>query len=97
MAELTLRQQVNEERRLHKVATAVDIAFRLTHLERKRALLRAQQTWGLTAWVTFITDGGMQVFIVSAGKTHPSNAYGEGASWDEAFAAAGASLFGKAA
>jgi hypothetical protein len=60
--------------------------------EARHALCRAQQLWGDTAFVLDQSDLNTKMFIVSAGgKT--IRAYGEGESWDEAFIAAGESLF----
>lgn len=66
---------------------------KLVASEREHALRRAQKLWGDTAWVMNQSDIQTRMFMVSAGK-HPSiRAYGEGESWDEAFVAAGESLF----
>lgn len=61
--------------------------------EEQHARNRAQQLWGDSAWVINQTDLSQKMFIVSSGKQFKPRAYGEGKSWDEAFADAGVSLF----
>jgi hypothetical protein len=61
--------------------------------EYVHALARARTLWGDGAFVLDQSTLREPMFIVSSGKVFTPRHYGEGASWDEAFIAAGSSLF----
>jgi hypothetical protein len=61
--------------------------------EKLYASQRAKQLWGDGAWVLNQSTLNQKMFIVSSGKGDGVPHYGEGESWDEAFEAAGSSLF----
>ena len=66
--------------------------FVLAAREKMHAQHRAHTLWGENAWVLDHSDLHTKLFIVSSGDG-TNRHYGEGNSWDSAFADAGAGLF----